>query len=646
MVYLGIDKQHSIIMKKLFTLFLALCIAGLAVAQVKNTAPPAVKGNGQVFFLETFGWENPADAKGWTAPAGYYMLDPTDNGYNWHWYPNDSLVAQWVQEPPFHSTSAANGSLTLFADKYNEYKDPTIPIDNSIGFPPFDCSSHSSVIVRYETVFMNYSSGWKMLLEVSIDNWVHSAAFDVGFGCGHKGRPNNTTPGVPAIFEANISEIAAGQPDVQMRFTWRGTDDYFWQIDDFQLSEAWDNDLQMKFAQFEWNDNNDATTLTPFFMIPKSQISNGSLTNFKSAVINFGEYDQDDVSLTIDITKNSQNVFHRESPKKYLASQITDTTLVTDAYVPAEYGHYRIQMDYVQKEAEQTPGNDRSEAWFNITDSVYSHADNSAEDAYCWGFEAYGSAPNMNHIMGMIYPITADCEASSLSAYIAGGKADGMIDFRYKLFAIPAEGDDLTPYELLGTSGVTLDSSMIGTWITLAFDKDGESEYLKKGMTIYACVEYTNLHEDLISRRYDNLKIGSDYSFRILDAVSLARTDGDFITSGFGASANLMIRLNLNDHANINDGTDPLTASALLSQNFPNPFSRTTSVSYELVNGAAVSLLLTDLTGRIVLERNEGFQPTGKHNLTLDASNLQPGVYFYTLVAGSWRETRRMTVTR
>lgn len=633
-------------MKKLFTLILSLSIAFQVFAQINPPAAGGLKGNGQVFFMETFGWENPSDAKGWTAPAGYYFLDPTDNGYNWHWYGRDSLIAQWVKEPPFESTSAANGSLTLFADKYNEYKVPTIPLDNSIGFPAFDCSSHSSVIVRYETVFMNYSTGWKMLLEVSIDNWVHSASFDVGFGCGHKGRPNNTAPGVPAIFEANISEIAAGQPDVRMRFTWRGTDDYFWQIDDFQLSEAWDNDLQMKFAQFEWDDKTDGTTVTPFFNIPKSQLVGGSLTNFKAAAINFGEYDQDDVYFDLDITKNSQSVFHRETTKKYLPASISDTVLIAESYTPTDFGHFKVMMDYKQKEAEQTPQNDQAEAYFNVIDSAYARADNSAEASFCWGFESYGSAPNLGFAMGSIYPIYTDCEVNSISAFIAGGKADGLINFKYKLYAIPTEGDDLTPVELLGTSSVDLDSSMLGTWITMAFDKDGESEFLKKGTTVYACVEYDNLHEDLISRRYDNLKIGVDYSFKILDAVSVSKDLATWYTSGFGAEKNLMIRLNLNEHSNINDGINQNSALNSLGQNYPNPFSHNADINYQLADGAEVKITVRDITGRIVSEKSEGFQPVGKHTLSIDASALDSGIYFYTLSAGNFQETKRMTVSK
>ena len=60
-----------------------------------------LKGSGEVFFYESFGWGNPDDPRGWTQPEGYYMEDPTDNGFNWHWWPNEGLDAYYVKEPPF-----------------------------------------------------------------------------------------------------------------------------------------------------------------------------------------------------------------------------------------------------------------------------------------------------------------------------------------------------------------------------------------------------------------------------------------------------------------------------------------------------------------------------------------------------------------
>ncbi|HBB91290.1 MAG TPA: hypothetical protein DC042_06140 [Bacteroidales bacterium] len=642
-------------MRKTFTLLLAICLLGPVFLQAQTTpAASDLKGNGQVFFLETFGWGNPADPKGWTAPAGYYMLDPLDIGYNWHWWPNDSLVtSRLTKEPPMRSTTAENGSLCLFLDRYNDGLDPRLDLDNSIVFPPMDCSTHGSVIVSYETCFMCYNDNtyWQMLLEVSVDNWVHSAQYDVSFGVKHKGRPNNTTPGKPAIYEANISDVAAGQPNVQIKLTWRLTSLYFWQVDDFKLREAWDNDLILRFAQMEWIDNDDNSLMSPIYMIPKTQLAGGGgYTNFKGAAINFGEYDQEDAYYEVDITKNSQSIWNKVTAPKDIYTLIIDTALIAETFTPVDFGHYKVTSGYKQKETDQTPENNTNEVWFNVTDSVYSHADGTAEEAFNWGIEAYGTdgLPNLGHLVGVRYKIFGDCEVSSISTFIAGGIADGQIDFGFKLFLVPTEGEDLTPIEMLGTTNKVYDSTMIGTWVTMALDKDGESEFLKAGDVVYACIEYSNQHTDIISKRYNNLQIGADYSFTLLDAVSVARGDdyAAWSTGGYVGGRNIMVRLNINDHSNLIDGVDVNKTLSSLGQNYPNPFNGKTDIAFELASGNEVRMIVRDITGRIVLDKNEGFMPAGKHNLTIDGSSLEAGIYMYTLNAGAFSETKRMTVTR
>jgi hypothetical protein len=71
-----------------------------------------------------------------------------------------------------------------------------------------------------------------------------------------------------------------------------------------------------------------------------------------------------------------------------------------------------------------------------------------------------------------------------------------------------------------------------------------------------------------------------------------------------------------------------------LSQNFPNPFNPSTSISFSLHKSGEVSLRVYDLNGRTVatLISNEFFQ-AGDHTVQLDAGkyNLNSGVYFYEL---------------
>jgi hypothetical protein len=165
---------------------------------------------------------------------------------------------------------------------------------------------------------------------------------------------------------------------------------------------------------------------------------------------------------------------------------------------------------------------------------------------------------------------------------------------------------------------------------------------------VYACIEYSYQHTDIISKRYNNLKIGADYSFMLLDAVSVARGDdyAAWSTGGYVGGRNIMVRLNINDHSNLIDGVDVNKTLSSLGQNYPNPFNGKTDIAFELASGGEVRMVVRDITGRIVLDKNEGFMPAGKHNLTIDGNSLEAGIYMYTLSAGAFSETRRMTVGR
>jgi hypothetical protein len=107
---------------------------------------------------------------------------------------------------------------------------------------------------------------------------------------------------------------------------------------------------------------------------------------------------------------------------------------------------------------------------------------------------------------------------------------------------------------------------------------------------------------------------------------------------------NVMCRMNLNDHGNISDGVDLRTSLAKMEQNYPNPFRGSTQIDYELVDGSEVSFSIMDITGRKVMDVNEGMMPSGKHTYTLATNNLDAGVYFYTLKAGNFVQTKQMVI--
>lgn len=86
--------------------------------------------------------------------------------------------------------------------------------------------------------------------------------------------------------------------------------------------------------------------------------------------------------------------------------------------------------------------------------------------------------------------------------------------------------------------------------------------------------------------------------------------------------------------------------SPLLHGNYPNPFNPSTTISFTLPRPGDVRLEVFDLLGKRVRVLERGFKPIGEHEVTFDATGLPSGVYFYTLTAGDFAQTRKMVVVR
>jgi hypothetical protein len=81
-----------------------------------------------------------------------------------------------------------------------------------------------------------------------------------------------------------------------------------------------------------------------------------------------------------------------------------------------------------------------------------------------------------------------------------------------------------------------------------------------------------------------------------------------------------------------------------LFQNIPNPTDGTTMIRFELLQNRKVTMELRDLQGRLIQVVERGQLPAGNHQVDLNVSDLQGGIYTYTLVADGMRLTKKMMV--
>lgn len=86
--------------------------------------------------------------------------------------------------------------------------------------------------------------------------------------------------------------------------------------------------------------------------------------------------------------------------------------------------------------------------------------------------------------------------------------------------------------------------------------------------------------------------------------------------------------------------------SFTLIQNYPNPFNPSTIISYDIPKLSHVTLAIYDILGRQVENLVNGETTPGRYQVTFDASGLPSGIYFYRLQAGTFTETKKLTVLK
>jgi len=85
-------------------------------------------------------------------------------------------------------------------------------------------------------------------------------------------------------------------------------------------------------------------------------------------------------------------------------------------------------------------------------------------------------------------------------------------------------------------------------------------------------------------------------------------------------------------------------AAFCLSQNFPNPVKSQTTMKLTLTEPSNVSVRVYSMLGQNVQESINQLMTSGNHELIVDASGLQNGVYFISVKVGDQVQTRKMIV--
>ena len=87
-----------------------------------------------------------------------------------------------------------------------------------------------------------------------------------------------------------------------------------------------------------------------------------------------------------------------------------------------------------------------------------------------------------------------------------------------------------------------------------------------------------------------------------------------------------------------------------LRQNYPNPFNPITKITWQSPLAGWQTLKVYDILGNEIITLVDEFKEAGQYTIEFNTEDLKnkmgSGIYFYTLKAGSYVQTRKMQLLK
>lgn len=83
-----------------------------------------------------------------------------------------------------------------------------------------------------------------------------------------------------------------------------------------------------------------------------------------------------------------------------------------------------------------------------------------------------------------------------------------------------------------------------------------------------------------------------------------------------------------------------------LEQNYPNPFNPVTNIKFSIKEAGDISMKVYNTQGKLIETLVNKVLPAGEYEYSFDAAGLNSGVYFVTVQAGSFTDTKKMVLLK
>jgi hypothetical protein len=151
-------------------------------------------------------------------------------------------------------------------------------------------------------------------------------------------------------------------------------------------------------------------------------------------------------------------------------------------------------------------------------------------------------------------------------------------------------------------------------------------------------IKFVPISNNLVINSSNNYAVFTNYGEEVKYFIATGFHNGNVVESSPLYSVRSDITVNKAESKTISNFS--------LQQNYPNPFNAKSNIIYQLSKSEFVKLSVYDVLGKqICILVNENQYP-GQYSIVFDGTQIAGGIYFYTLQAGSFTETRKMILLK
>jgi hypothetical protein len=479
---------------------------------------------------------------------------------------------------------------------------------------PIDCSANPNVSLRFRAVTRNWSSQY--FVRVSGNNGATWSEIPV--------LTNITTNVNTANSEEvtlNISSVAGGASQVLIAFRYEANWGWFWAIDDVELFETWNYDLNMTQAI-----SSIGVAEFKYTVMPVSQITSGLRMGFGADVRNNGA-----MVMAPALTATQGAWSTTGSSATSLPNQIANDTLSIPAangyLIPTTAGTYNITLNLTTSETLQNPSSATRTMPFAVTPFVMAGDDyNGTPGSMNGGFFGWAEAQGDPGI-GREFEINNAGAIGRVAVGIANVATANQAEYLGRELYVELWKLVNDEYTFLAISEPHIVASgNFGNLVQCYFE---EPVNVAAGDFILAIA--SSGENDIVPVAFSGLHLAGNTIGKAGAGLVTLASDGEYVEVP-------VVRLDFGNYTNIANET--LVSSDVVV--YPNPAEDNATVTYTLTTESNVSIVVRDLSGKVVFTTESGLVGAGTYNTTIDMTAFAQGMYTVTLTANGAQTTQKL----